>query len=274
MTIFQSILLGIVQGLTEFLPVSSSGHLVIIPYLLGWDIPPAEAFVFDVLIQVATLVAVIVYFWNDLLGIAKALIAGIIKRNLFEDPQSRLGIFVLLATIPAGLIGMLIKPLVEMAFDSPQATAVCLLVTAGLLIIAERAGKRSRSLSEINWIDALWIGFFQALAIFPGVSRSGSTITGGMLRNLKREPAARFSFLMSIPIMLAAGGLALFDLQDVSDIRHTLWVLLPGFIVAAVVGYLSIRWLLKYLTQHSFYVFAIYCIFLSALTLAVSFIRG
>jgi len=274
MTIFQSILLGIVQGLTEFLPVSSSGHLVIVPYLLGWDIPAEVEFVFDVLVQVATLIAVIVYFWSDLMGIAKALITGIKKRDLFEDPQSRLGILVILATIPAGIIGVIIKPLVEAAFASPQATAIFLLVTAGLLIIAERAGNRSRDLSQLNWIDALWIGLFQALAIFPGVSRSGSTITGGMLRNLKREPAARFSFLMSIPIMLAAGTLATFDLRNIADLSSNLLVFIPGFIAAAVIGYLAIRWFLHYLTHRSLYVFAVYCIFLSCLTLAVSLIRG
>jgi undecaprenyl-diphosphatase len=274
MTIFQSIFLGIVQGLTEFLPVSSSGHLVIVPYLLGWEIPNDVEFVFDVLVQVATLVAVIVYFWNDLIGIARAVIAGIKKRDILAYPQSRLGIWVILATIPAGIIGLLIKPFVEAAFASPQATAVFLLATAGLLVIAERAGSRSRDLQDLSWIDALWIGFFQALSIFPGLSRSGSTITGGMLRNLKREPAARFSFLMSIPIMLAAGLLAASDLRDIPDISGTLLVFIPGFIAAGVIGYFSIRWLLQYLTRRPLYVFSIYCVVLSCLTLAVSWMRG
>ena len=212
MTIFQSILLGIVQGLTEFLPISSSGHLVIVPYLLGWDIPPQDAFVFDVIVQVATLVAVIAYFWSDLIVILKGLYTGIKEKQPMHNPHARLGIYIIIATIPAGLIGLLIKDAVEQAFSNPIATSILMLVTAGLLIMAEKVGARNRNLDQLNWIDSVWIGLFQALAIFPGISRSGSTISGAMTRNLEREPAARFSFLMSIPIMLAAGGLAVLDL--------------------------------------------------------------
>ncbi len=274
MTIFQSILLGIVQGLTEFLPVSSSGHLVIIPYLLGWNIPAQVEFVFDVLVQVATLFAVIVYFWSDLLGITKAFIAGVRSRQVMADPQSRLGVYIILATIPAGVVGVLIKDMVEQAFDSPTATAFFLLVTSLLLVVAERLGARRRELVDIMAKDALWIGFFQALAIFPGISRSGSTITGGMTRDLQREPAARFSFLLSIPIMLAAGGLALLDLAEIPDIGSTLLVYLPGFIAAALTGYFSIRWLLGYLSRRPLNLFAIYCAVLGIFTLLVSLVRS
>ena len=274
MTIFQSILLGIVQGLTEFLPISSSGHLVIFPYLLGWDIPADVEFAFDVLVQVATLFAVIVYFWKDLVQILKALLAGLLNRNLMKDPQSRLGAYIIIATVPAGVIGLLLKDLVEQSFNSPMFTALGLLVTSALLAIAERVGKRSREMQAMNSKDAVFIGFFQSVSIFSGISRSGSTITGGVVRDFKREPAARFSFLMSIPIMLAAGLLATIDLLKIPNLGHTILVFIPGFIASAVVGYLAIRWLLKYLVNHTLYIFSIYCAVVGILTLLVGLLRG
>lgn len=270
MTIFQSMFLGLIQGLTEFLPISSSGHLVIVPYLLGWDIPAQDAFIFNVLVQVATLVAVIAYFWRELLEIVKGLYNGIKSKAPLDDPHSRLGIYILVATIPAGLIGLLIKDLVEQAFGSPVFTAILLFGTAGLLIIAEKVGSRNRKIDQMNWLDALVMGSFQALAVFPGISRSGSTITGGMLRNFEREGAARFSFLMSIPIMLAAGLLAFWDLISIPDWTQSILVFIPGFIVAAISGYLSIRWLLKYLISGSLMVFAVYCVSIGLITLIVS----
>ena len=274
MTIIQSIILGIVQGLTEFLPISSSAHLVFVPYLLNWNIPAGQAFVFDVLVQVATLLAVIVYFWHDLVAIVKAVVNGLVKKAPFADPTARLGWLILAATIPAGLAGLLLKNVVESAFGSPRITALFMFVTAALLVMAERVGKRTRTLDTLNWKDAIWIGVFQAIAIFPGVSRSGSTISGGMTRNLERPAAARFAFLMTIPIMLAAGLLASLDVIRTSDLESTLLIFIPGFIAAALTGYLAIRWLLRYLMQHTLYDFAIYCVALGLFVLLVSFVRG
>lgn len=273
MTLLQSIILGIVQGLTEFLPVSSSAHLVLVPYLLNWDIPADEAFIFNVLVQVATLVAVIAYFWQDLIAILRAWLVGIRQRKPFKDPTSRLGWLILLATLPAGFIGLAIKDLVEQAFASPVAVACFLFVTAALLVVAERAGKRDRPLAVLNWIDALWIGFGQAFAIFPGISRSGATISAGMLRDLERPAAARFAFLISIPIMLAAGLLAGLDLLKIPNFADLLPTFIPGFIAAGIVGYLSIRWLLDYLVRRSLYVFVVYCVLLALFVLAVSIVR-
>ena len=192
MTILQSILLGIVQGLTEFLPISSSGHLVIVPHLLGWHIPNADAFVFDVLVQLGTLLAVIIYFWKDLLGIIRAFFTGLVHRQPFADPQARQGWLIILATIPAGVIGLVLKSAVEDAFSSVLATGIFLIITAVMLAVGERIGKRIRNIEQLGWKEALWMGCFQALAIFPGVSRSGSTITGAMTRDLERPAAARF----------------------------------------------------------------------------------
>jgi undecaprenyl-diphosphatase len=269
MTLFQSIFLGIVQGLTEFLPISSSGHLVILPNLLGWDIPSQEAFIYNVLVQVATLAGVFAYFWKDITTILNAFIQGLVRRQPFGTPQARLGWYLILATIPAGLFGLTIKRLIESAFASTTASAVFLLGTAGLLVIAERLGRTDRCLEALTWKDALWFGAFQALAVFPGISRSGATITGGMIARYQRAEAARFSFLMSIPIMLAAGLLGTLDLIEMPDLGALLPVFLPGFIAAAITGYLAIRWLLRYLVHHSLYVFAAYCVVLSLVSLAV-----
>jgi undecaprenyl-diphosphatase len=267
MTILQSIILGIIQGLTEFLPISSSAHLVLVPHLLGWSIPETQVFPFDVLVQLGTLVAVILYFWSDLLSILKAFFKGLVDRKPFEDPNARLGWFLILASVPAMFSCFLLKDMIEAAFQSYIATAYFLFGTAALLVLAEILGKRSRKMTSLTWVDALWIGVFQALSVFPGVSRSGSTIVGGMTRNLDRPAAARFSFLMSIPVMLGAGLISTIDVLKMPDIASFIPVVLAGFVAALLVGYLSIHWLLGYLAKRSFYAFAIYCALLASLVL-------
>lgn len=272
MTILQSLILGIVQGLTEFLPISSSAHLVLVPFWLGWNIPANENFVFDVLVQLGTLLAVIIYFWKDLVQIVIKFVTGIVQKKPFADPDARMGWYLILATIPAGIIGLAIKSKVEAAFASPIATAALLLGTTALLIGAELLGKQKRSIENLNWRDALIIGFFQAVSIFPGISRSGATISGGMFRSFDRKSAARFAFLMSIPVMLAAGLVAAVDLVKIPDLSSFLPVIAVGFIAAAVVGYISIRWLLNYLTRHPLYSFAVYCAAICVITLIVAYV--
>lgn len=273
MTILHAIILGIIQGLTEFLPISSSAHLVIAPYLFGWVFPEDQIFVFDVLVQMGTLVAVIVFFWKDLIYITVGFFKGIISKKPFETNEARMGWFIILASIPGGLAGVLIKPYVEAAFNSPVAVGVLLIGTAILLLAGELIGKRERSLTSITWLDALLIGIGQAVSIFPGISRSGSTISVGLMRGLRRQDAARFSFLMSIPIMLAAGLYSMLDLKDVAGLTTFLPVILVGVVVAAIVGYLSIRWLLNFLNSRSLSAFATYCAALGALVLIVANFR-
>jgi undecaprenyl-diphosphatase len=187
--------------------------------------------------------------------------------------MARLGWLILLATVPAGLIGLAIKDLVEAAFASPAAVAGFLLITAGLLIVVERLGKRSRTVETLTWADALVIGLFQAAAIFPGISRSGATIGGGMLRGLERRPAARFAFLMATPIMLAAGLLALLDLREIPNWEQSLPGFIPGFIAAAVTGYFAIRWLLGFVSHRPLYIFSAYCVLISLVTFASVVLR-
>lgn len=260
MTVLQSIVLGIVQGLTEFLPISSSGHLVLIPRLLGWQLLSKDAFVFDVLVQVATLLAVIIYYFPVLKDIVVAMYHDARYKKFSFNGKAGLGWLILVATLPAGIIGLLIKGHVEMAFSSPHVVALSLIVTGFLLILSELIGKRLKSIEQISIVDAIVIGLFQVLAIFPGISRSGATITGGMVRKLNRESAANFSFLMSIPIMLAAGFVSVIDLVQLPDSLAKFGVFFPGFVVSAVVGYLSIRWLLTYLRSRSLLGFAVYCL--------------
>ena len=273
MTIFQAILLGIVQGLTEYLPVSSSAHLVIVPFLFNWTIPTDQVFVFDVLVQLGTLLAVIVYFWKDLTTIVVEFFKGIAARKPFTSVESRMGWLIIVASIPGGIAGVLIRPVVEEAFSNPRAVGFLLFGTAILLLIAEFIGRKQRGFSSITWWDALWIGLGQAISIFPGISRSGATISVGLMRGIKRADAAKFSFLMSIPIMLTAGLYSALDLPGVTNLSSFLPVILIGTLAAAVVGYFSIKFLLSFLNRHSLKAFAVYCAILGAVVLVVSFIR-
>ncbi len=280
MTIFQAIILGIVQGLTEFLPVSSSAHLVLVPYLAAWNLDQDFAFVFDVLVQLGTLSAVIYYFRKDLLEIIKAWVYGLKARKPLAEENSRLGWHLILATIPAGVAGLLLKEKVEAAFSSPILTAVFLFGTAILLLGAELVHRKferkgeGRSLSSMKAVDAITVGVFQAISIFPGISRSGATISGGIFRDFDRQSAARFAFLMSIPIMLAAGILGVKDLLEVPNLGQMAGLVLIGFILAGVVGYLVIRWFIAYLKGRSLLPFAAYCAVLALVVIAASYIRG
>ena len=273
MTLFQALILGTVQGLTEFLPISSSAHLVFTPFLFGWHIPKDEAFLFNVLVQVATLLGVIAYFRHDLIKIIAATFKGMWIRQPFSDPSARLGWQIMIATLPAGLIGLVLKDYVEKVFDRVAITAIFLIVTGGLLLTSERIGKHYRLVDDLKWKDVLLIGLFQAFAIFPGISRSGATITGGMVRHLDRPSAARFSFLISVPIMLAAGLLASLDLGKNPAVLGRLHIFLPGFLAAAVVGYVSIAWLLGFLARRPLHLFATYCFALGLIILAILLLK-
>jgi undecaprenyl-diphosphatase len=280
MTILQAVILGIVQGLTEFLPVSSSAHLVLVPYLAGWNLDQGFAFVFDVLVQLGTLAAVIFYFRKDLVDILKAWLQGIRQHQPFANENSRMGWNLIFATIPAGLAGLLLKDKVEAAFASPVLTAVFLFCTAILLVGAEiyhrqvKSTGQEKSLARMTTADAVVVGLFQALSIFPGISRSGATISGGIFRKIDRQGAARFAFLMSIPIMLAAAILGVKDLLDVPNLGQMAALVAVGFILAGVMGYLVIRWFISYLRGKSLLPFAAYCAVLALIVVVISYFRG
>jgi undecaprenyl-diphosphatase len=270
MTLFQAVILGIVQGLTEFLPISSSGHLVILPFFLNWQLPDKQMFVFDVLVQLGTLVAVIFYFRKELIAIIGAFFKQLFAGKPFATHEARLGWLLIVATIPAGLAGIFLKDMVEQAFTSPLFAGIALLVTALIMFIAERVSRKIGDLEDVTFLTALVMGLMQILSLFPGVSRSGSTISGGMYRDLNREAAGKFSFLMSIPVMLAAGGLSTYQLvTEVPDLTSFLPLMAIGFLTAMVVGYIAIRWLLKFLVKHSLVYFSAYCAVLGVVTIIV-----
>ncbi len=270
MTIIQAILLGIIQGITEFLPISSSGHLVILPFFLNWQLPEKETFIFNVLVQIGTLVAVVFYFRKDLALIIADFFKQLLAKTPFATHAARVGWLLIAATIPAGLAGVFFADVVEEAFGSPLVAGVALLVTAGMMLLAEHVSQNIGGEQDITFLTALSMGVMQILAMLPGVSRSGATISGGMLRHLRRDAAGKFSFLMSIPIMLAAGGLSAYQMvTEVPDLGAFLPIMAVGFLTAMVVGYIAIRWLLKFLVSHSLAYFSAYCALLGSLTIVL-----
>lgn len=275
MSIFYALILGLVQGLTEYIPISSTAHLLLVPWLLGWQIDARAAFVFTILIQWGTLVGVLIYFWRDIWAIVCGVLDGLIKRQPLDTPEARLGWWIVVATLPAVLGGLLFKKAVEALYTQPIVIAVILMAAGGLMIAAERLGKRTRRIDSMTAVDAGVIGVWQVLALFPGVSRSSATMSGGMLRHFERAEAARFSFLISIPALLGAGVIAIKDLIEVQGLLATLAVpLAAGFIVAALSGYASIRWLLGYLKTRPLSAFAIYRIAFGLLIIIVALSRG
>lgn len=269
MTLLQALLLGLLQGATEFLPISSSGHLVLVPWLLNWR---ASSLAFDTLVHWGTALAVLGYFWRDWLALLRGAWRAVCTRSL-ADPQARLLLLLVLGTVPAALAGFLLEDFFESMFARPVAAAGFLLVTAAILTLAEGGSRRARGLETLSWLDALLVGAAQAAAILPGVSRSGATIAAGMGRGLTREAAARFSFLLSTPVILGAGVLQLADLAQAGDLAAQAPALLVGFLAALAAGLACIHFLLRYLRRRPLYPFAIYCALFGAACLVIALLR-
>ncbi len=272
MSLFEAVVLGIVQGLTEFLPISSSAHLRIVPALAGWNDPGAA---FTAVIQIGTLVAVLAYFRHDIARIGRAWTRGLVRRNSGQDLDARLGWMMIVGTLPIVVCGLLFKDAIETTLRSLYVVATALIVLAVILAAAEifmrvqiRAGKRRRHLDEITWRDALVVGAAQALALVPGSSRSGVTITAGLFTGLSRETAARFSFLLSLPSVLAAGVYQLYSEREaLLGSQQDVVAVVVATLAALVSGYASIAFLLYYLKTHTTYLFVVYRIVLGALIL-------
>ncbi len=274
MELIQAIILGIVQGATEFIPVSSSGHLVIVPWLLGWDKP---SLLFDTMLHWGTLLAIFFVFWRDFLALIRAWFGSLARRSL-ADPNARLAWFIIVGTIPAVVAGLLFDDFLESMFLNPQAVGFFMLVTAGLLAGSEQLAKRSqavRDLEHMNWTDAIVIGVAQSFALLPGISRSGSTISAGLGRGIRRDLAARFSFLLGTPAFFGAGLLQVAKTlsEDSVTLTGNVVPIAAGFVAAAVVGVLAIRFLLRYLRNRTLYIFSIYCLVVGLLTITLSFVR-
>ncbi len=286
-TVLQSIILGIIQGLTEFIPISSSAHLIIVPWLFGWTDPALTSLPFDVSLHLGTRLAVLLYFWADWVCLVRAWVASIRERRINPDPERRLIWFLIVGCIPGAVVGFLAESKIEALFHQPGvpvaatamiALAVIMALMGGLLFLAERLARHTRLLAQLGLRDSLLIGLAQAAAIFPGVSRSGSTITAGLALGLERPAAARFSFLLSAPIIAGAG------LKSSVEVLHGLrtgqftageLLLIPfGFAAAAISGYLCIRFLLRYLQRHSTDIFVYYRWAASALIILVALLHG
>lgn len=264
MSLLEAIVLGVVQGLTEFLPVSSTAHLRIVPAFAGWEDPGAA---FTAVTQLGTLAAVLLYFRRDLLEIARAWLAGLRDPARRGAPQARLGWYILVGTIPILVFGVLFSDQIETGARSLSLIGTTLIVLGLVLLAAEKVGTRSRPLETLRWRDGILVGFAQAAALVPGVSRSGATISAGLFLGLERAAAARYSFLLSVPAVVLSG---LYELRDVGgDSNATVGATALATVIAFVVGYASIALLLRYLATHTVYVFVAYRIALGVLVLVL-----
>jgi undecaprenyl-diphosphatase len=265
MSLLEALVLGLVQGLTEFLPISSTAHLRIAPELFGWRDPGAA---YSAVIQLGTVFAVILYFWKDLLRLGRAFGVGLVRREPFGTFDARLAWYVLLGTIPIGLFGLIFKRTIETSLRSLYVVSASLIILALILFVAERVASHKRTLDEITLKDGLIIGAWQALALIPGASRSGTTITGGLSLGFRREDAARYSFLLSIPATALAG---IFELKHLLEVTHrpSTAALLVGTLVAFGSGMVAIAGLLRFLRKRTTLVFVVYRIILGSLLLAL-----
>jgi undecaprenyl-diphosphatase len=260
--LFWAVVLGVVQGLTEFLPVSSSGHLLLGQYFLGVD-QDRFGLSFDVALHLGTLVAVVAFFWRDLVRLVRAFLRSLRYRNM-DDPDQRLAYLVVASTVPAAVIGALLEDFFAGAVRSPWVVVFNLVAVGVLFIVAESVGRRERPADKLTFREAVGIGVAQAAALFPGVSRSGATITLGLFFGLRREEAARFSFLMSVPIIAGAGSLKLGQVIAAGMDATEILIFGVGFVCSAIVGYLAIRFFIHYIARHSLRAFAYYRFALAA----------
>ena len=269
-TVLQAIVMGIVQGLTEFLPVSSSGHLILVPALFGWDDTFIESLTFSVMLHLGTLVALLAYFWKDWVRLVPAGLAALRDRSFAGDPDRRLAWLIAATTVPAIVVGVLLNDFIEENVRLPVTVAVLLLLGAAILWTADRIGRTDRSIGDLTFRNALAIGGAQAVALFPGVSRSGISIAAGRLVGLDRPSAARFSFLMATPITAGAGAWeTLKVIRGGSDVAIEPIALAAGMVAALVSGLPAIYFLLRWLSSHSLNVFVWYRIVLAAIILAL-----
>ena len=271
MSIIEAIILGIIQGATEFLPVSSSGHLVLLPTIFDMTQPDLTMVG---LVHLGSLLAVLIYFRRDLWDIVTAVLAGLRDRKPMGTTNSRLGWFIVVGCIPAAMTGFLLEDFFDGIFGQPTWAAFFLLITAGLLVLGEKLMSGDKIFDTMTWKDTIIIGLFQTMALLPGVSRSGSTIVGGLLRGLDRSQAARYSFLLGVPVILGAGLLSVFDIVTNPALTTSPTAYVAAFVSAALVGYLCIYFLLNWVKNHSLYIFAIYCALLGGSYLLYSFINS
>ena len=268
MSLLEAIVLGIVQGLTEFLPISSTGHLRIVPAFLGWEDPGAA---FTAVTQLGTMAAVLLYFRTDLIRISRAWLASVPDRSKRRELDARLGWYIVLGTVPIGVFGVLFKDQIETSARDLYVIGVTLIVLGLILAAADHYAKLEREVEQIETKDGFWVGMAQALALIPGVSRSGATITAGLFLGLNRAAAARFSFLLSVPAVVLSGLFELSSIIEGEEGEHVgAGALLVATACAFVVGYASIAFLLRFLANHTMFVFVAYRVVLGVVVLTLA----
>ncbi len=262
--VFEAVILGIVQGLTEFLPISSSAHLLIVPKLAGWADPGAA---FTAVIQLGTMLAVLIFFWRDILRITAVWLRSLTDKDLRGDLDARMGWYIILGTIPISVAGLLFSDAIEGPARNLWLNSAMLIVFGLILLAAEQFGKKAKQLSDLGLKDGLIIGAWQMLPLIPGASRSGSTMTGAMFLGYTREAAARYSFLLSIPAVVLSG---VYEMRHVGDGGGPpLVATAVATVVSFAVGYASIAWLLKWVAKNSVNIFVIYRVFAGTLLLTL-----
>jgi undecaprenyl-diphosphatase len=263
--LFKAVFLGLLQGLTEFLPISSSAHLRIFPELLGWGDPGAA---FTAVVQIGTELAVLLYFWRDIWRIGSTWLRSLFVRQLRTEQDARMGWFIVVGSLPIVLLGVAFKDVIERDFRNLWVIGTTLILLGIVLGIAEKVGRKSQSIERLTMRDAVLLGLAQAAALVPGVSRSGSTISMGLFLGYEREAATRYAFLLAVPAVIGAG---LFELPEIPGGHYEYGVVptVVATVVAFVVGYAAIAWLLRYVSTHSYAPFIVYRIGLGAITLAL-----
>jgi undecaprenyl-diphosphatase len=266
----QALVMGLAQGLTEFIPVSSSGHLILVPWLMGWKDPFIDSLAFSVMLHMGTLLALLVYFWRDWLKLIPAGLATIRDRSFKGDADRKMAWLIVVATIPAVLAGPLLNDAIEGAVREPAKVALMLCVGAAILWLADRWGSKAKEMDSLTFGGALGIGVAQVLALVPGISRSGISISAGLFQGLSREAAARFSFLMATPVVAGAG---LWEARKLltheAGVNPEAHLVAIGFVAAAVSGLLAIRFMLAFLRRQPMTVFVVYRVVAAILVFVV-----
>ena len=258
-----AVLLGIIQGITEFLPVSSSAHLILARAFFGWEVPPEFGLAFDVALHVGTLAATVAYFRSDVIAMVKSLPLALSRSATLPARLARL---IVIGTIPVVIVGITFNDFIEQVLRTPTVAAAALAIGAIAMLIGERLGERPRTIDDLRWSDALLIGCAQASALIPGMSRSGSTIAMALFLGVRRDSGARFTFLLAIPAMVAAAAKEALELRTMPLPADSLGAIVAGLIVSAIVGYLTIKYFLLFLGRHRLDVFAGYRLLLAAAT--------
>ena len=265
MDLLRSVVLGLIQGLTEFLPISSSAHLAIFPQLFGWGDPGAA---YTAVIQIGTELAVVLYFWRDIWTIGSGWVRGVFSAEARRAPEWQMGWFIIIGSLPIVILGLLLEDLIDREFRSLWIIATTLVVLGVVLGISEKVGRKNRAIEQMTMRHAVMLGAAQAAALVPGVSRSGATISMGLFLGYERRAATRYAFLLAIPAVVGAGVYKLKDIPGGENAYGTVPTIV-GTVVAFVVGLAVIHWLLKYVSNHSYAPFVIYRVALGTLVLAL-----